>query len=76
MLCMFLLHPLHENVCFILQFDSGIQRFMAMRATEYEHFKSTPKSALYNLGIVVIPIVVCAYLLKTTRVRYSYYSSY
>ncbi|XP_023720609.1 NADH dehydrogenase [ubiquinone] 1 beta subcomplex subunit 4 [Cryptotermes secundus] len=48
-------------------FDSGIQRFMSMRATEYEHFKPTPKTSMYGLGIIVIPIVAYAYLLKTTR---------
>ena len=53
---------------FFFQFDSGIQRFMSMRATEFEHFKPTPKSSLYGLGFVVLPIAIFAYLVKTTRV--------
>ncbi|KDR12405.1 uncharacterized protein LOC110836277 [Zootermopsis nevadensis] len=48
-------------------FDSGIQRFMSMRATEYDHFKATPKTSLYGLGFVVIPIIAYGYMLKSSR---------
>jgi homogentisate 1,2-dioxygenase len=59
----------------VLQFDSGIQRFMSMRATEYDHFRPTTKTTMYGLGLVVIPIIAYAYLLKSTRVRYSWYQT-
>ncbi|KAJ9573762.1 hypothetical protein L9F63_008845, partial [Diploptera punctata] len=50
-------------------FDSGIQRFMSMRATEYDHFKPTPRSSLVGMGCVVIPIALFAYLIKSQKVR-------
>jgi NADH dehydrogenase (ubiquinone) 1 beta subcomplex subunit 4 len=30
-------------------FDSGAQRFMSMGATEYDHFRPTPRTSLYGL---------------------------
>uniref|UniRef100_A0A7R9AYP2 NADH dehydrogenase [ubiquinone] 1 beta subcomplex subunit 4 n=1 Tax=Timema shepardi TaxID=629360 RepID=A0A7R9AYP2_TIMSH len=48
-------------------FDTGVQRFIAMRATGYDHFKPTPKSAGYGLGLVFIPIALYAWLLKSSR---------
>ncbi|XP_069700382.1 NADH dehydrogenase [ubiquinone] 1 beta subcomplex subunit 4 [Periplaneta americana] len=48
-------------------FDVGVQRFMAMRATEFDHFKPSPKSSLFGLGLVVIPIAVYAYMLKSWK---------
>jgi hypothetical protein len=48
---------------------------MSMRATEYDHFKPTPKTSMYGLGLVVVPIIVYAYLLKTSRVRHSWYQT-
>uniref|UniRef100_A0A7R9PCZ0 NADH dehydrogenase [ubiquinone] 1 beta subcomplex subunit 4 n=1 Tax=Timema californicum TaxID=61474 RepID=A0A7R9PCZ0_TIMCA len=50
-----------------LKFDTGVQRFIAMRATGYDHFKPTPKSAGYGLGLVFIPIALYAWLLKSSR---------
>jgi hypothetical protein len=63
-------------ICFVLQFDSGIQRFMSMRATEYDHFRPTPKTSLYGLCVIVIPMLAFGYWVKTTRVRYSHFSTY
>jgi len=60
-------------ICFVLQFDSGIQRFMSMRATEYDHFRATPKTSLYGLCVIVIPMLAFGYWVKTTRVRYSHF---
>jgi NADH dehydrogenase (ubiquinone) 1 beta subcomplex subunit 4 len=48
-------------------FDSGIQRFMSMRATEYDHFRPTPKTSLYGLCVIVIPMVAFGYLVKRSR---------
>uniref|UniRef100_R4V2S5 NADH dehydrogenase [ubiquinone] 1 beta subcomplex subunit 4 n=1 Tax=Coptotermes formosanus TaxID=36987 RepID=R4V2S5_COPFO len=48
-------------------FDSGIQRFMSMRATEYDHFRATPKTSLYGLCSIVLPMLAFGYLLKTSR---------
>uniref|UniRef100_A0A7R9CBI0 NADH dehydrogenase [ubiquinone] 1 beta subcomplex subunit 4 n=1 Tax=Timema cristinae TaxID=61476 RepID=A0A7R9CBI0_TIMCR len=49
------------------KFDTGVQRFIAMRATGYDHFKPTPKSSAYGLGLVFIPIALYAWLLKSSR---------
>jgi len=48
-------------------FDSGIQRFMSMRAEDYDHFRPNPKTSLYGLCVIVIPILVFGYLVKTSR---------
>lgn len=66
---------MHDMICFVLQFDSGIQRFMSMRATEYDHFRPTPKTSLYGLCVIVIPMLAFGYWVKTTRVRYSHFST-
>ncbi|GFG33742.1 hypothetical protein Cfor_05103 [Coptotermes formosanus] len=50
-----------------VKFDSGIQRFMSMRATEYDHFRATPKTSLYGLCSIVLPMLAFGYLLKTSR---------
>ncbi|KAF4518362.1 hypothetical protein B566_EDAN007089 [Ephemera danica] len=48
-------------------FDAGVQRFMALKVTGYDHFRPTPRSAGYALGFVVIPIVAYTWLLKSSR---------
>jgi NADH dehydrogenase (ubiquinone) 1 beta subcomplex subunit 4 len=65
-----------HDIYFVSQFDSGVQRFMSMRATEYDHFKPTPRTSLYGLFVIVIPMIAFGYWVKTTRVRYSHYSQY
>jgi len=64
---------MHDMICFVLQFDSGIQRFMSMRATEYDHFRPTPKTSLYGLCAIVIPMLAFGYLVKRSRVRYPHF---
>ncbi|KAK7493074.1 hypothetical protein BaRGS_00015595 [Batillaria attramentaria] len=43
-------------------FDPAVQRFMAMRATNFDHFKVTPKTTYYGLLFVVIPVGLMTYL--------------
>lgn len=53
-------------VC-LLQFDTALQRFIAMKATGYDHFKPTPKTTILGMMLVGIPILGYAYLLKSVR---------
>ncbi|KAG8227593.1 hypothetical protein J437_LFUL000692 [Ladona fulva] len=48
-------------------FDPGLQRFMSMKATAYDHFKPTPKSGAYAFALVVAPIVLYTWWMKTSR---------
>jgi NADH dehydrogenase (ubiquinone) 1 beta subcomplex subunit 4 len=54
-------------ILFLFQFDSAIYRFHAMRVSNYEHFKPTPRSVRVGLFTVVIPIVLYAWMLKAER---------
>ncbi|XP_063241723.1 uncharacterized protein LOC134541910 [Bacillus rossius redtenbacheri] len=47
-------------------FDTGLQRFTALRATQYDHFKPTPKSAFMGM-LIVVPIILYAWILKSHR---------
>ena len=47
----------HYIIFAVSQFDEGIQRFMAMRATAYEHFRPNPKNSMFYFGFVVFPVV-------------------
>ncbi|XP_066993385.1 NADH dehydrogenase [ubiquinone] 1 beta subcomplex subunit 4 [Anabrus simplex] len=47
-------------------FDTGIQRFMSMTVSGYDHFKPTPRSTAWGL-IIVAPIVLYAWWLKSSR---------
>ncbi|KAK7107011.1 NADH dehydrogenase [ubiquinone] 1 beta subcomplex subunit 4-like [Littorina saxatilis] len=42
-------------------FDPAIQRFMAMRATNFDHFKVTPKTTWLGFAFVVIPVGLMTY---------------
>ncbi|XP_049805340.1 uncharacterized protein LOC126248418 [Schistocerca nitens] len=47
--------------------DTGVQRFMAMRATQYEHFRPTPKSSFYGLALVAAPMALFIWFIKNKR---------
>merc|ERR1711963_343007 len=42
-------------------FDPAVQRFMAMRATNFDHFKVTPKTSWLGFAFVVLPIGLISY---------------
>lgn len=48
-------------------FDAGMQRFLSMKATQYDHFRPSPRSSAWGLVLLVIPLGLTAYILKTTR---------
>ncbi|XP_037945866.1 uncharacterized protein LOC119678224 [Teleopsis dalmanni] len=48
-------------------FDAGITRFQAMTVSHIEHFKPTPKSFKTGMFLVVLPICLYAWLLKSDR---------
>lgn len=48
-------------------FDSGLQRFMSMRATGYEYFRPTPRSGAFAFGLVIAPIAIYTWLIKMHR---------
>ncbi|XP_071439802.1 uncharacterized protein ND-B15 isoform X2 [Hetaerina americana] len=49
------------------KFDEGIQRFMSLKATGYDHFKPTPRSGAYAFGLVAVPIILFTWLMKWQR---------
>ncbi|GLH10228.1 Putative ubiquinone dehydrogenase, partial [Gryllus bimaculatus] len=49
------------------QFDSGIQRFMSMRTTMYDHFRPTTKATGYGFALLLAPLVLYTWLLKSSR---------
>ena len=42
-------------------FDPAVQRFMAMRATGFDHFKVTPKTTWLGFLFVVLPVGLRTY---------------
>ncbi|GLH10229.1 NADH dehydrogenase [ubiquinone] 1 beta subcomplex subunit 4 [Gryllus bimaculatus] len=48
-------------------FDSGIQRFMSMRTTMYDHFRPTTKATGYGFALLLAPLVLYTWLLKSSR---------
>ncbi|XP_046398570.1 NADH dehydrogenase [ubiquinone] 1 beta subcomplex subunit 4 [Ischnura elegans] len=48
-------------------FEPGIQRFMSLKATGYDSFKPTPRSGFYAFGLVVAPIALYAWWIKSQR---------
>ena len=71
---------MHENIVdsttqpiiffffFFLQFDPALQRFMAMRATNFDHFKVTPKTTWLGFMFVVLPVGLMTYLTLKEKV--------
>ncbi|XP_071537057.1 NADH dehydrogenase [ubiquinone] 1 beta subcomplex subunit 4 [Panulirus ornatus] len=47
-------------------FDPAIQRFAAMRACQYDHFKATPRTSMMGF-LILIPFVSYAWLLKRDK---------
>ena len=52
----------------LLQFDPAIQRFTAMKASQLDHFKATPKTARLGFLTFVLPLAGVYYYLSTSRV--------
>ncbi|XP_050690875.1 NADH dehydrogenase [ubiquinone] 1 beta subcomplex subunit 4-like [Eriocheir sinensis] len=48
-------------------FDPAVQRFMSMRATQYDFFRPTPKASLLGFLAIVVPIASYAWLLKRDK---------
>ncbi|XP_013784055.1 uncharacterized protein LOC106468189 [Limulus polyphemus] len=48
-------------------FDSGVQRFMSMRATMYDHFRPTLKGGIMWFSFVLFPIIGYGYFLNKKR---------
>jgi hypothetical protein len=53
-----------------VQFDPAIQRFMAMRATNFDHFKVTPKTTWLGFAFVVIPVTLLTYFTIRDQVQF------
>lgn len=53
---------------FSLQFDPAIQRFSAMRATNFDHFRVTPKTTWLGFMFVVLPVGLMTYLTLREKV--------
>ncbi|XP_041352568.1 uncharacterized protein LOC121371024 [Gigantopelta aegis] len=48
-------------------FDPAVQRFMSMRATNFDHFKATPKTVWAGIFFVVVPAGFLCYKTITLR---------
>ncbi|KAK8374830.1 hypothetical protein O3P69_009113 [Scylla paramamosain] len=48
-------------------FDPALQRFMSMRATQYDFFRPTPKASLLGTLMIVAPILGYGLLLKRDK---------
>merc|ERR1711893_239797 len=48
-------------------FDPAVQRFMSMRATNFDHFKVTPKTTWYGMIFVVVPVTLMTYFTLKER---------
>ena len=50
-------------------FDPAVQRWMSMRASQYDYFKATPKTTLIAVTFLVLPFVTTMYFgwLETTN---------
>ncbi|KAG5681716.1 hypothetical protein PVAND_011126 [Polypedilum vanderplanki] len=48
-------------------FDPGFYRFQAMRATQWDHFKPTAKTAKYGFWFLIFPLTTMYYLVSTER---------
>lgn len=62
----------HVFICFFfrpVQFDPATQRYQAMRISHYEHFKPTGLSLRTGLFVVVLPIVLYTWWMKSDRDR-------
>ncbi|KAK8741091.1 hypothetical protein OTU49_002492 [Cherax quadricarinatus] len=53
-------------------FDPAMQRFMAMKATQYDHFKPTPRTSLLGFTMIVVPFVGYAWLLKKDKEKFEH----
>ncbi|PVD24906.1 hypothetical protein C0Q70_15399 [Pomacea canaliculata] len=43
-------------------FDPAVQRFMSMRATNFDHFKVTPKTTWFGFLYIVLPVGLLTYI--------------
>ncbi|VVC88056.1 unnamed protein product [Leptidea sinapis] len=48
-------------------FDEGLQRFMSMKATQYEFFKPSRSSAIFGITAVLVPMFVYGYAIYKER---------
>ncbi|KAG0730262.1 NADH dehydrogenase [ubiquinone] 1 beta subcomplex subunit 4 [Chionoecetes opilio] len=48
-------------------FDPALQRFMSMKATQYDYFKPTPKASFMGLMFIAVPIIGYGLLLKRDK---------
>ena len=55
-------------LCVIFQFDPAVQRFLAMRANHFEHFRATPKSAMFGFAWVLGPFLLLWWAVDKDRV--------
>ncbi|XP_069194742.1 NADH dehydrogenase [ubiquinone] 1 beta subcomplex subunit 4 [Procambarus clarkii] len=53
-------------------FDPALQRFMSMKATQYDHFKPTPRASRAGFFLVFVPIATFCYMLKTSRDKFEH----
>merc|ERR1711980_51805 len=51
-------------------FDPALQRFMSMRASQYDFFKPTPKTSILGLLLFVLPIGGYGWLLKRDKEQF------
>lgn len=51
-----------------LQFDPAVQRFMSMRATNFDHFKVTPKTTWFGFLYIVLPVGLLTYISTKDKV--------
>ncbi|XP_076046517.1 NADH dehydrogenase (ubiquinone) B15 subunit [Oratosquilla oratoria] len=47
--------------------DPAIQRFLAMRSTQVEHFRATPRTSMLGFLLIALPIGAYGYLLKRDK---------
>ncbi|XP_017777382.1 PREDICTED: uncharacterized protein LOC108563268 [Nicrophorus vespilloides] len=48
-------------------FDPAIQRHNAMRINTFEHFRPTFKNVRFGMMLIVVPFVVCGYIVQKDR---------
>ncbi|XP_028172793.1 uncharacterized protein LOC114361803 [Ostrinia furnacalis] len=50
-------------------FDKGIQQFMSMKVTQYDHFKPNMRTSLFGICVIVLPMLGYGYLCFNERAQ-------
>nr|XP_034829285.1 uncharacterized protein LOC117986553 [Maniola hyperantus] len=51
-------------------FDPALQRWLSMKSCQYEYFKATPRTALFGVMTIVVPMLVYGYAVWKQRTTF------